>query len=172
MLVVQSLNCRVKMAFFTKSVSELVKNAILTRQFNDWTTSILPYLFVVGMFATVLTNVNFLNQGLAKFDALLVVPIYQSFWNAFGITGGLVFFQEYQYMSQRDGVFYSLGIAITMVGVYMLVRERKGETKGHQLEVGLLAEDQQGESTATKTEEHGLIRHRKIQANDEFKSNV
>lgn len=109
---------------FAKSTSELVKNAIMGQTYDAWTTSIIPYVFILGMILTAITNVNFLNQGLARFDALLVVPIYQSFWNAFGITGGLIFFQEYRFMSTNDSLMYALGIAITFVGVVLLVRER------------------------------------------------
>jgi len=109
---------------FAKSSSELVKNVIINGSTHDWTTSTLPYLFLVGMIGTVLTQMSFLNNGLAKFEALVVVPVYQSFWNAFSITGGLIFFQEYKFMKKRDGILYTLGIIITLVGVRLLVRHR------------------------------------------------
>lgn len=110
---------------FAKSASELVKNALVSGRYDDWTSSPLPCLFVICMIGCVLTQVNFLNTGLAKFDALLVVPVYQSFWNAFGITGGLIFFQEYKLMSTSDSWMYALGIGITLVGIAMLIKERR-----------------------------------------------
>ena len=109
---------------FAKSTSELVKAAWISGNYQDWMSSPIPYLLVVGMLGTVVTQVHLLNTGLAQFDALLVVPVYQSFWNAFGITGGLVFFQEYQYMSRNDGIMYATGILITLMGVSLLVHER------------------------------------------------
>jgi len=108
-----------------KSCSELAKNAIISKSTQDWTTSIIPSVLVFAMIATVLIQMSFLNTGLAKFDALVVVPVYQSFWNAFSITGGLIFFQEYQYMKKVEGVMYSIGIFITLIGVMLLVRQRK-----------------------------------------------
>lgn len=110
---------------FAKSSSELIKNAIVNGSTEDWTSSILPYILLIGMIGTVVTQMSFLNTGLAKFDALVVVPVYQSFWNAFSITGGLIFFQEYKYMERFDGVMYMLGIFIALIGVACLVRQRK-----------------------------------------------
>lgn len=110
---------------FAKSSSELIKNAFTTNNYHDWTTSPLPYIFILCMVLSVLTQISYLNTGLAKYDALIVVPVYQSFWNAFSITGGLVFFQEYQFMTLYDGMMYSLGIGITLVGVRLLVRQRQ-----------------------------------------------
>jgi len=109
-----------------KCVSELVKHVIATRNIDDWTSgSPIPYIFVILMLGTVLSTVHFLNQGLAQFDALLVLPIFQTFWNVFGITGGLVLFQEYRLMTVRDGGIYAMGVLMTLVGVYMLVQSRK-----------------------------------------------
>lgn len=109
---------------FAKSSSELVKNTVINGTYDDWTTSFVPYIFIVGMFFTVMTQMTFLNTGLAKFDALIVVPVFQSFWNAFSITGGLIFFQEYKYMERFNGVMYTVGIMITLIGVTSLVRQR------------------------------------------------
>lgn len=110
---------------FAKSSSELVKNMVVKGATHDWTSSPLPYIFLVGMLGTVMTQMSFLNTGLAKFEALVVVPVYQSFWNAFSITGGLIFFQEYKYMNKVDGIMYSIGIVITLIGVSLLVRQRR-----------------------------------------------
>jgi magnesium transporter len=167
---------------FAKSASELVKTALITGDYQDWTTSPLPYLFVLGMIGTVLTQLNFLNTGLAKFDALVVVPIYQSFWNAFGITGGLIFFQEYKYMSTRDSVMYAIGILITLMGVAILVRERT-VGKDHPLkDAAAQGIDHAGDTVSphdvgkvddinairrTFSDEAGTIRHRRHRANTE-----
>ena len=107
-----------------KTTSELVKNAIITKVYDDFTTSLVPYIFVVGLIMTIVTQLHFLNTGLAKFDALIVVPVYQSFWNVFSITGGLLFFQEYHGMTVSEGWLYSFGIVITLLGVSMLVKQR------------------------------------------------
>jgi magnesium transporter len=169
---------------FTKSVSELVKNAIVSKQYDDWKTSPIPYGLVVGMLTTVFSNVNLLNQALAQYDALLVVPVYQSFWNVFAITGGLVFFQEYQYMSASDRIMYAWGIAITMIGVSLLVRERQTNTAtGRLVVVGGRGEWESNHHTveadqtplhgAAKAHDDGVIRHRRVaHGHDDVKSQV
>lgn len=122
---------------FAKCLSELAKNAILSKNWDDWTSPVsrpLPYLFLLGMVGSVLTQLHFLNTGLSKYDVLVVCPVYQSFWNAFGITGGLIFFREYEAMTPTDGVMYGLGILVTLVGVAVLVRQRSRRAPGGERE--------------------------------------
>jgi hypothetical protein len=109
---------------FAKTSSELVKNAILKKEFDDLMNPI-SYMAMIMTVVTAVTQLHVLNTGLAKFEALVVVPVYQTFINAFAITGGLVFFQEYRAMSKKDGTMYSIGLMITLVGVKMLVQQRR-----------------------------------------------
>ena len=37
-----------------------------------------------------------LNQGLAMFDAMLIVPMLQIVWTFFSIFTGFIYFKEYQ----------------------------------------------------------------------------
>ena len=167
---------------FAKSVSELAKNALVTGQYDDWTSSALPYFFVLCMGGTLFCQVSMLNTGLSKFDALLVVPVYQSFWNAFGITGGLVFFQEYKLMAARDGFMYAIGIFITFLGVVFLVQERAvGKVHGSESSVETGPASLRGAGTLygvsprnrTFSGDHdGLIRHRRQRTNTEELKNV
>lgn len=109
---------------FAKTSSELVKNAILRRDFNDLRNPI-SIVAVIMTVVTALTQLHVLNLGLAKFEAVIVVPVYQTFLNACAITMGLIFFQEYRIMSRKDTTMYSLGLVITLVGVKMLVQQRR-----------------------------------------------
>lgn len=167
---------------FAKSVSELTKNALVTGQYDDWTSSALPYIFVLCMGVTLFSQVNMLNTGLSKFDALLVVPVYQSFLNAFGITGGLVFFQEYKLMSAWDGFMYAIGISITFLGGAVLVQER-AIGKGHGSESSVETDqasprnagtiDEISSRNRTFSDDHdGIIRHRRPRTNTEDLKNV
>lgn len=76
-----------------KCLSELLLIALINDDWNDWKSPV-PFFMVVGMIATLFTQLHFLNTGLHKFEALRVGPLYQCFFICFGITGGLVFFQE------------------------------------------------------------------------------
>ncbi|KAL7438132.1 hypothetical protein ACHAXM_006070 [Skeletonema potamos] len=109
---------------FAKTSSELVKNAILKKEYDDLRSPI-SCMAIIMTVVTALTQLHVLNTGLAKFEALIVVPVYQTFINAFAITGGLIFFQEYRAMSKKDGTMYSIGLMITLIGVKMLVQQRR-----------------------------------------------
>jgi len=109
---------------FAKTSSELVKNAILKKEY-DVLRSPISCMAIIMTVVTALTQLHVLNTGLAKFEALIVVPVYQTFINAFAITGGLIFFQEYRAMSKKDGTMYSIGLMITLIGVKMLVQQRR-----------------------------------------------
>ena len=39
-------------------------------------------------------QLKFLNEGLRRFDALIFMPVYLSFWIITGVLGGVVYFQE------------------------------------------------------------------------------
>lgn len=77
-----------------KCLSELLLNALLNDDWDDWKHSPVPYFMAIGMVGTLFTQLHFLNTGLHKFEALRVGPLYQCFFICFGITGGLIFFQE------------------------------------------------------------------------------
>eukprot|EP00584_Thalassiosira_punctigera_P007288 CAMPEP_0172539342 /NCGR_PEP_ID=MMETSP1067-20121228/10554_1 /TAXON_ID=265564 ORGANISM="Thalassiosira punctigera, Strain Tpunct2005C2" /NCGR_SAMPLE_ID=MMETSP1067 /ASSEMBLY_ACC=CAM_ASM_000444 /LENGTH=409 /DNA_ID=CAMNT_0013325013 /DNA_START=211 /DNA_END=1436 /DNA_ORIENTATION=- len=107
-----------------KCSSEIVLNTLAKWDFGDWTSSPVPYLLPCAMIGSLCVELHLLNKGLHKFEALRVVPMYQSFIIFFGITGGLTFFQEYRTMSPLDKSMYSVGSAILLVGVMLLVRQR------------------------------------------------
>jgi uncharacterized membrane protein len=77
--------------------------------------------FVVSlMVATIFLQLKFLNEGLRHFDALYIVPVFQSFWILISVIAGLVFFGEYREMTQHQMVMFPIGIFITISGVYYL----------------------------------------------------
>ena len=113
---------------FAKSSSEILQHAVLSGNFADWTSGPLPYLFLLGMVACVALQLHHLNKGLARFEALLVVPVYQTLWTVFAISGGLIFFQEYRVMTRRGCLLYIVGNCISLVGVTILVIQRKKQS--------------------------------------------
>ena len=89
-----------------KCLSELLLNALFHDDWVDWKISPAPYLMAMGMVGTLVTQLHFLNTGLHKFEALRVGPLYQCFFICFGITGGLIFFQEVR--TNHAGVVYAV----------------------------------------------------------------
>jgi hypothetical protein len=83
-----------------------------------------PYLIVLCMAMCLLSQITILNSGLSKFNALLMVPVYQSFWNMFSTLGGIVYFQEYRDLHTFPAIFFLTGILTTLGGVFYLLKER------------------------------------------------
>ena len=77
-----------------KCLSELLLNAFLNDDWDDWKYTPVPYVMAGVMVVTLFGQLHFLNTGLHRFEALRVGPLYQCFFICFGITGGLIFFQE------------------------------------------------------------------------------
>ncbi|GMI10629.1 hypothetical protein TrRE_jg10744 [Triparma retinervis] len=106
-----------------KSTAELVKN-VMTGSETGAFDHPQPYLIVLCMAMCLLSQITILNSGLSKFNALLMVPVYQSFWNMFSTLGGIVYFQEYRDLHTFPAIFFLTGILTTLGGVFYLLKER------------------------------------------------
>lgn len=53
------------------------------------------YLILLSMGGTVTLQIYWLNCGLARWDALYNVPVFQSFWILVSVVGGGVFYREF-----------------------------------------------------------------------------
>lgn len=58
--------------------------------------------------------------GRIRFDALYIVPVFQSFWILISVLAGLVFFGEYAEMDDTQVAMFPVGIVLTVIGVYFL----------------------------------------------------
>jgi hypothetical protein len=80
-----------------------------------------PYIFIILVIAAVVAQIHFLNEGLARFQSLYIVPVFQATWTLVSIVGGLVVFQEWQELASQgttNAVLFPLGIALSLFGVY------------------------------------------------------
>jgi hypothetical protein len=89
-----------------KCLSEVLLNALLNDDWGDLKRSFVPYFMAFGMVGTLFTQLHFLNTGLHKFEALRVGPLYQCFFICFGITGGLIFFQEVSFILALSAILF------------------------------------------------------------------
>merc|ERR1711935_232382 len=62
---------------FAKAFVELIKATIADK--NEFVTPG-PYVVTIFLISFSLMQVHYLNKGLQLFDALFIVPIYQTFW--------------------------------------------------------------------------------------------
>ena len=102
---------------FAKQTMELLKAMGLGEPvFSHYET----YLILLGIPCGLFGNLSFLNAGLRDFDALQVVPIYQTYWMLAGTVGGFVYFNEISEMSNLSIGMFTLGTLISILGIVIL----------------------------------------------------
>ena len=90
---------------------------------------VLFILFGLICLLFIFLQVAFLNKGLARWDAMLEVPIMQSLWIVFCIIGGGVFFEEFGSFEFWQFFVFPLGVCITILGVALLAYYRRKKEK-------------------------------------------
>ena len=78
------------------------------------------YPMIMLLASMVALQIYWLNLGLAKFDALSNVPVFQCLWMLFGVIGGGVFFREFQTFDWFQSMMFPLGVAFCLAGVAVL----------------------------------------------------
>lgn len=110
-----------------KSTVELLKSAIWGQAGSYMFTQFASYLIIFGMAMCLGCQVHFLNGGLARFDALVVVPVYQSFWILTSVLGGIMYFEEYVNMTKTQMCMFTIGGIVTILGIVVLLKTRTDE---------------------------------------------
>jgi hypothetical protein len=129
--------CGAHSALFAKSATELVSESISG---NNQFDQPLPYFFILFLGFLLVMQMKFLNNGLARADALYIVPIYQVVWVVMNAVVGMTYFRDFTSMSDLSAALFAVGIFITSVGVGLL--SRRESTAVPQLEpVELSADD-------------------------------
>ncbi|OMO98537.1 Magnesium transporter NIPA, partial [Corchorus capsularis] len=113
---------------FAKSLSNLLRLAMSNGyQLHSW--------FTYSMLLLFLSTAGFwmarLNEGLALFDAILIVPMFQIAWTFFSICTGFIYFQEYQVFDALRTTMFILGMMSVFIGISLLAPDesRGGELK-------------------------------------------
>ncbi|GJR83639.1 probable magnesium transporter NIPA8 isoform X1 [Tanacetum coccineum] len=116
---------------FAKSLSNLLRLSMSSSyRLDSWFTYSILLLFL----CTAGFWMARLNEGLAQFDAILIVPMFQIAWTFFSIITGFVYFQEYQVMDILRTVMFILGMISVFIGISLLAPdEPKGEAKDSSL---------------------------------------
>ncbi|KFG50204.1 DUF803 domain-containing protein [Toxoplasma gondii p89] len=77
------------------------------------------FMFLSSTFAVFL-KIHFLNLGLARGEATLVVPTYYVSWTFFGTLGGFAKFHEIQGFSVGAIILFGLGFGLTILCIAIL----------------------------------------------------
>ena len=112
--------CGAHSVLFAKSSTAMVLESISSgdNQFDQP----LPYFFIVFLGFLLVMQMKFLNNGLARADALYVVPIYQVCWVVMNAVVGMTYFRDFAEMTTLSAVMFAIGILITSIGVGLLSR--------------------------------------------------
>lgn len=102
---------------FAKSLSVLLRQTINgENELDGWFTYVVLLMFICSA-SFWMTR---LNDGLALFDAVLIVPMFQIVWTFFSIFTGFVYFAEYQVFDSFRTSIFALGILTLFLGILML----------------------------------------------------
>ncbi|RHY24677.1 hypothetical protein DYB32_008740 [Aphanomyces invadans] len=112
-----------------KSTVELLKSAIWGDG-ADAFVHITTYVIIAGLVTCLLCQISFLNGGLKRFDALVVIPVYQSFWILMSVLGGIMYFEEYVSMTSLEKYMFTAGGVITISGIVYLLQGSSDDSGG------------------------------------------
>ncbi|XP_076923442.1 putative magnesium transporter NIPA8 isoform X2 [Bidens hawaiensis] len=127
---------------FAKSLSNLLRLSMTSSYHLDsWFT----YSILLMFLCTAAFWMTRLNEGLAQFDAILIVPMFQIAWTFFSICTGFVYFQEYQVLNALRTVMFILGMISVFIGISLLAPD---ESKG--IYVGEVMDSQLTSITSSK----------------------
>ena len=95
------------------------------------------WIFVVAFIATAILNLRVLNQGLAKFEAMLVIPIYYVVSTLLTMLSGELLYQTYQLFTRSEFGAFTVGVSASLAGVYLLAHHDEGGASDGGPEGGL-----------------------------------
>ena len=96
-------------------------------ELQSWSTLETAIVFIVATVAltAIWMQIFFLNIALKRYDAMLVVPVYQSLWIIVAVIGGGVFFEDFKSFETYQWICFPIGVIICIAGVFLLAENRK-----------------------------------------------
>jgi len=90
------------------------------------------YIVLFLLVATIYLQLKWLNKGLQLYHALVIVPVFQSFWILVSVIAGIIFFGEYKQIFDDllSSIFFPIGVSVTIFGVFLLSRQKVEEIDG------------------------------------------
>lgn len=136
---------------FAKCTVELIVNSFTGGglMFMHYQT----FLVIGCMFTTIFLQIRWLNDGLRRFEATYVVPVFTAFWILLSVASGMVFYREYVGMSAFQMTMFVVGVCITISGVVALSQREIGFTKSRRYRVRGQRRGKSSISVASSVEE-------------------
>lgn len=104
---------------FAKTVVELFTGQFVHHDgvlFARWES----YPVIFALAATLTLQVYWMNRSLARYDALIAVPVFQASWIVVGVVGGGVVYDEFGAFTPLSATLFPLGIMGCTAGVILL----------------------------------------------------
>jgi hypothetical protein len=89
-----------------------------------------PYLFIVALACSLTLQVRFMNSGLARYDSVRVIPVYQSSLVIASVYSGWTYWDEIAVQTPLSVGLFVAGCCLTLAGI--LVLSLKPEPKALQ----------------------------------------
>ncbi|XP_024371631.1 probable magnesium transporter NIPA8 isoform X2 [Physcomitrium patens] len=102
---------------FAKSLSVLLRSTLEGENQLDGLFTYLVFFLFAGTASFWMAR---LNDGLALFDAILIVPMLQIVWTFFSIFTGFIYFEEYRVFGRFRAAMFGVGVLALFVGMSLL----------------------------------------------------
>ncbi|KAI5960087.1 uncharacterized protein KGF55_004810 [Candida pseudojiufengensis] len=102
----------------------------LTLSGNNQFTHISTYLFLIVVAICIITQMNYFNKALDKFDTSIVNPLYYVTFTTFTLAASFILFKGFNTSSAVDIISLLIGFLIIFSGVYLLNIARKDDDDG------------------------------------------
>ncbi len=103
-----------------KGLGELMKNTLFDGGDNLAWQTFYPYLMLFWVLFFAINQLSWLNKGLALFDAVLMLPLYNAFYIVLSSAYGSLYYGEMDNYEAWQWVVFPIGILVTTIGVLML----------------------------------------------------
>lgn len=140
--------------FCVKSTIEVVTTAIGQERYSEfarWQFWIIALCLPISLGC----QIGFLNSALRQFDAMMVVPIYQSMIVLAGVGFGWLYFNEASGQPTISIVMFIVGCLITVVGILLLALKVMRRDSYEKVKTG----DDQEATEAGHEAFNGFLKH-------------
>jgi hypothetical protein len=115
---------------FAKATIHLIEPTLFEGK-NQF-TSIEAYMFTLITLFTAVSQIYWINNGLARYDALIQIPVFYVMWTLFDVVGGGIYYDEFRGFTPLQFILFCFGIVVIFSGVTVLAGRLKNITENEK----------------------------------------
>jgi hypothetical protein len=108
---------------FAKATIHLIEPTLF--QGDNQFKSFEAYMFTLITLFTAVSQIYWINNGLARYDALIQIPVFYVMWTLFDVVGGGIYYDEFRGFTAHQFILFCLGIVVIFCGVMVLAGRLK-----------------------------------------------